>query len=114
MEQVTKDKYAFGFWMLVLGFVLCWATLYLGFSWMTQGAALKMAADSKQPLAVELCVKNFMAEDNFTENLAAMKAKKWSKGDYIEEGKWDIMTGDEKAIIGVASKCAYALDELPE
>ncbi|MDX6749532.1 hypothetical protein SH611_06925 [Geminicoccaceae bacterium 1502E] len=80
------------------------AAIILGFSWggwVTGGTAGSMARnaaeDARTQLAASLCVNRFMAASDASVQLAALKEKSsYSRGSFIEAGKWGDLPGATK------------------
>ncbi len=65
------------------------------------------------PLAAEICANNFKADPDFEKNLAGLKKEEsWQRDNYIEKGKWSVMTGDDTSKYGVADACVEKLSDL--
>jgi hypothetical protein len=101
------------------------ATMLLGFTaggWTTGGTAEAMAnaaaQDARAELAASVCVDNFAAAADASQKLAALKEKSsWERDDFIKEGGWAKLLGNDEIINGAADLCAdnlAAMDELPQ
>lgn len=92
--------------------------LVLGFTaggWMTAGAAQEMAdkaaAKARAQLASVFCVERFLAEADADARLADLKRIEfgYKRRDFVRDGGWALMPGDESSSAQAASLCAAAL-----
>jgi len=89
----------------------------IGFNWggwVTGGTAEAMAKDSASDAVAErlgsICVAQANLDSDRDHKLKElMKKDFWEKGRYIEELKWAIMPGEDKADSKVADACAKQL-----
>ena len=59
------------------------------------------------------CVAQFMMQSNHEEKLKELgEVSSYQKGNFIEKGGWDIMSGQEKADYGVSRSCADGIELL--
>jgi hypothetical protein len=87
--------------------------MILGFSWggWTTANATRTISD-KAVLAshAAICVAQFMKDTKHEENFKEFdNLNKWKKSDYIKNGSWDKMPGQEEAGYNVARECADQL-----
>jgi hypothetical protein len=94
------------------------ATIVAGFSWggwVTGGTSREMAADAgtaaRTELASAVCVERFNAEPDAATRLTALNAitNSFARREYVEEGGWATMPGQEKPDRRGAAACADAL-----
>ena len=114
--QPTKTQ---AFWTCAIAVV---ATLIGGFGiagWVTAGKAEQMiseAADNaRRDLAVAVCVEDFMQSAGAAERLAKLKTMHfYERGEIVATGGFATMPDQKEPDSYVASRCAAALDELPQ
>ena len=97
------------------------AALVVGFTWggwVTGGTAADMAQDagdrSRYELASVICAEKFMAAADAKAQLAALKAidSSYRQRQFIDEGGWATMPGQEKGARQTSELCAQVLDQL--
>jgi hypothetical protein len=97
------------------------AALVVGFTWggwVTGGTAADMAKDagdrSRYELASVICAEKFMAATDATAQLATLKAidSAYRQRQFIDEGGWATMPGQEKGARQTSELCAEVLDQL--
>jgi hypothetical protein len=95
--------------------------LIVGFTWggwVTGGTARDMAQDagddSRYELASVICVEKFLAAPNAKAQLTELKAidSSYRQRQFIDEGGWATMPGQEKGARQTSEICAAVLDEL--
>jgi hypothetical protein len=110
------------FWSIIGASVV---TMVVGFSfggWTTGGSAAAMASkaaqDARAELASSVCVDNFAAAENASQQLVVLKDKSsWEQDDFIKDGGWAKLLGSDKIIEGAADLCAdklMAMEQLPQ
>ena len=94
------------------------ATIVVGFAWggwVTGGTSRAMAADAgtaaRTELASAVCVERFNAQSGAAARLTALNAitSSFARREYVEEGGWATMPGQEKPDRRGAAACAEAL-----
>lgn len=97
------------------------AALIVGFTWggwVTGGTAREMAQDagdaSRYELASVICVEKFLAAPNAKAQLAELQAidSSYRQRQFIDEGGWATMPGQEKGARQTSEICAAVLDKL--
>ena len=115
MQPVTAAKVKYGIWGLILGAVI---TMIVGFAWggwRTTGAAQTMTDEAVLASRAAICVAQFMKQPNHEEKLKEfMDLSHWKHQDFIREGGWDKMPGQEDAGPAVAQACGEGLELLAE
>ena len=113
MKPETAGKVKYGTWGLVVGGLVA---MIIGFSWggwTTASTAQTMNDEAVLASQAAICVAQFMKDPNHEEKLKEFgKLDSWKQADFIEEGGWDRMPGQEKAGYGVARACANGLEPL--
>jgi hypothetical protein len=113
MKTETAGKVKYGIWGLVVGAVVA---MIIGFSWggwTTSSDAKTMNDEAVLASQAAICVAQFMKDPNHEQNLKEVgELDTWKRGNFIEEGGWDRMPGQEKAGYGVARACADGLAPL--
>jgi hypothetical protein len=115
MKPVNAAKIKYGIWGLICGAVIA---MIIGFGWggwTTAATSEKLSADAVLASEAAICVAQFMQEPNYKERLKELgELNKWKRAEYIENGGWDKMPGQEKAAYEVARACSDGLDRLVE
>ncbi len=113
MKTETAGKVKFGIWGLIVGGIVA---MIIGFSWggwMTAGTAETMNDEAVLASQAAICVAQFMKDPYHEEKLKEFgELDSWKRADFIEEGGWATMPGQEKAVYGVARACADGLEPL--
>ena len=113
MKPVNEAKIKYGIWGLILGAVFA---MIIGFGWggwTTAGTTETLSKKAVIESQSAICVAQFRDDPNYKENLQNFeKTSSWSRSEFIEQGGWDKMPGQEKADYGVAQACASGLDSL--
>ena len=95
--------------------------LIAGFTWggwVTGGTARDMAQDagdqSRYELASTICAERFMAATNAKAQLTALQAidSSYQQRQFIDEGGWATMPGQDKGARQTSELCAAVLDKL--
>ena len=116
MKPETAVKVKFGVWGLICGAVIA---IIIGFAWggwKTKGAAQTMTEEAVLASQAAICVAQFMKDPDHKEKLKELKELDYSykRAQFIEQGGWDKMPGEEKAGYAVARACADGLELLME
>lgn len=110
MKPETVGKLKSGSWGLVVGAIVA---IVIGFGWggwSTAGTTDKMSAEAVVASQAAICVAQFMSQPDHVEKLSELdKVGTWNKAQFIEEGGWNKMPGQEKGIYSVARSCAEGL-----
>ena len=84
--------------------------MIVGFAWggwTTAGTTEKIASKAVVDSEAAICIAQFKNQANYEESLSEFeKVDDWKKDDYIQEGGWDKMPGQEKANPNVCQPCA--------
>ena len=110
-ESAAKIKY--GVWGLICGAVIA---MLIGFGWggwtissTTQGMSEKAVLASQ----AAICVAQFMKQPDHEQKLKEFgEVSSWTRAEFIENGGWDKMPGQEKAGPAVARACTDGLELL--
>ncbi len=94
-------------------------TMVVGFTWggwVTGGSAQQRADDAARQatasLAADLCFDNFMAAPNARTQLMALKDESsYQRDNFVEDGGWTTLGGQDKPVSGAAGLCADRLAE---
>ena len=116
MKPETKGKVTFGVWGLIIGAVIAMIIGFAWGGWLTGGTAQKMSDEAVLASRAAICVAQFMKEPDHKEKLKELKELDYSykRAQFIEQGGWDKMPGEEKAGYAVARACADGLELLME
>ena len=113
MKAETGWKIKYGFWGLIVGAVVA---MIIGFNWggwTTFNTAQEKIDEAILASQVAICVAQFKADSSYEEKLKELgHVNSWKRSEFIEEGGWDKMPGQEKAGFGVSRACALGLEHL--
>ncbi|TNB46540.1 hypothetical protein FF124_16170 [Martelella lutilitoris] len=93
-------------------------TITIGFTWggwVTGGTSRSLVAEagelSRDELATVICVQRFKAAPDSAQQMSELKAidSSYKQRQFIEDGGWATMPGDDDASRDAASGCAAAL-----
>ena len=113
MATETSVKIKFIGWGILIGIIGWWILGFTAFGWVTGGTAQERIDEAVLPLAAENCAYRFKTDPDFEKNLDELKkTESWQRDDYIEKGKWSVMTGDDASKDGVADACVEKLSDL--
>ena len=104
-EHALKAKY--GVWGIVSGAVLATVVGFALGGWVTGGSAQSQADEAVLASQAAICVAQFMRESDYDEQMKSFEdISLWTRWQFIEEGGWDKMPGQEKSDNSVAKACA--------
>lgn len=110
MKKETVGKIKFSSWGIVGGAIVA---MVIGFGWggwSTAGTTDKISAEAVVASQASICVAQFMSQPNHADKLSELeKIGTWNKAQFIEEGGWNKMPGQDKGIYSVARSCAESL-----
>lgn len=113
MKQEAGGKIKYGIWGLIIGAAMA---MIIGFSWggwITDTTAQEMAEEAILANQSAICVAQFISDPNYEEKLNELgELDSWKRSQFIEEGGWDKMPGQEKANHSVSRACAEGLEYL--
>lgn len=113
MKPETGGKIKYGVWGLIIGAVI---TMIIGFNWggwVTATTAQEKAEEAMLASQAAICVAQFIASPNYEENLKELgHLDSWKRSQFIEEGGWDRMPGQEKPDTAVSRACSDGLEHL--
>ena len=113
MKPETGGKIKYGVWGLIIGAVI---VMIIGFSWGGWTTATTAQANTEEAILASqsaICVAQFIANPNYEEKLKELgQVDSWKRSQFIEEGGWDKMPGQEKADYSVSRACADGLEHL--
>jgi hypothetical protein len=110
MQPVTAAKVKYGIWGLIIGAVIVIIVGFVWGGWRTLGAAQTMSDEAVLASRAAICVAQFMKQPDHEAKLKEfMDLNHWKQEDFIEEGGWDTMPGQEKPGPAVAQACAEGL-----
>jgi hypothetical protein len=97
------------------------ALAFVGFmfgGWVTGGRAAEMVRQQSEKAVIAvlapICVDKFRHAKNVSENLGKLNAisYSWEKGNYVKQGGWATLPGNDEPTSGVAQACAEMLSNL--
>jgi alkanesulfonate monooxygenase SsuD/methylene tetrahydromethanopterin reductase-like flavin-dependent oxidoreductase (luciferase family) len=97
------------------------ALAFVGFmfgGWVTGGRAAEMVRQQSEKAVIAvlapICVDKFRHAKNVGENLGRLNAisYSWEKGNYVKQGGWATLPGNDEPTSGVAQACAELLSNL--
>jgi hypothetical protein len=107
MTPVTSAKIKYGVWSLIFGAVIAMIVGFAWGGWTTQGTSHAMTAEAVLASQSAICVAQFAKQPDYAEQLKAFEAySSWKRAEFIEQGGWDKMPGQDKADATVARACA--------
>jgi hypothetical protein len=115
MQPVTAAKVKYGIWGLIVGAIIAAIVGFAWGGWTTSGSAQTMSDEAVLASRAAICVAQFMKQPNHEEKLKEFEGlSRWGrkKAEFIEEGGWDKMPGQEDAGPAVAQACAEGLEHL--
>ena len=113
MKPEMKGKAKFGVWGLIIGAIVVMTIGFAWGGWTTQSTAQKMSDEAVLASQAAICVAQFVKQPNHQEKLKELeKVESWKRPEFIENGGWDKMPGQEKAGSYVAQACAKGLEVL--
>jgi hypothetical protein len=111
MKPETEGKVKYGIWGLVVGAVIAMIIGFAWGGWTTSGTTKTMTTEAVLASQAAICVAQFMKEPNHEEKLKELgELNSWKRAEFIEQGGWDRMPGQEKADYAVARACADGLE----
>jgi hypothetical protein len=113
MKPETVGKIKTGGWGLFGGAIVA---IVIGFGWggwSTAATSDKMSAEAVVASQAAICVAQFMNMPNHAEKLGEFEqVSTYNRPQFIEEGGWNKMPGQEKGTYSVARSCAEGLSVL--
>jgi hypothetical protein len=108
LESAAKVKY--GIWGLIGGAVIAMILGFVWGGWTTASTAHGITQKAVVASQAAICVAQFVKQPNHEKKLKEFEeVTSWSRGEFIENGGWDKMPGQEKADSDVARACADGL-----
>jgi hypothetical protein len=115
MKPETEANIKYGVWGLILGAGIA---IIIGFAWggwITRGSSEEVTDAALLTTRAAICVAQFTKAPDYEARLKELKAiSAWKRADFIEEGGWDKMPGEEKASFTVSRACVDGLELLME
>ena len=115
MQPVTAAKVKYGIWGLIIGAVIAMIVGFAWGGWTTSGTAQTMTTEALLASRAAICVAQFMKQPNHEEKLKEFEGlSRWGRKrtDFIEQGGWNKMPGQEEAGPAVAQACSEGLELL--
>ena len=113
MKPETGSKLTYGFWGMVGGAA---TAMIVGFNWggwTTSSTTQRMNEEALLASRAAICAAQFMNSPNHELNVKRFAGTdSYNRSDVIEQGGWDKMPGQKKAVYGVSSACATKLEAL--
>ncbi len=111
MKPETSGKIKYGILGFIIGAVII---MIMGFSsggWTTATTAQANTEEAILASQAAICVAQFIANPNYEEKLKELgEVDAWKRWQFIGEGGWDKMPGQEKADYGVSRACSDGLE----
>jgi len=108
-----KSKIKGGFWWLISGAVIAMIIGFAWGGWTTSGTTLKMSDEAVLASQAAICVAQFMKDPAHQEKLKELEGMdSWKRYEFIENGGWDKMPGQEKASHSVSRACVTGIEVL--
>ncbi|NOZ27639.1 MAG: hypothetical protein GXP39_06245 [Chloroflexi bacterium] len=104
-------------WGAIVGVIASLIVIFAAGWVVTSGSAQATAEKATEKAVVDrlatICVAQFQQDPNRDARLSELKeTSSWKRRDYIKEGGWAIMLGDESADRKVIDECAKRLVKL--
>ncbi len=113
MKPETAGKMKFGGWGLVLGAVIAMIIGFTWGGWITASTSKTVSDEAVLASQAAICVAQFMKAPNYEENLKKLEElDSWKRSDFIREGGWARMPGQEEGSHSVARACLQGLEPL--
>jgi hypothetical protein len=113
MSSETGLKLKYGFWGLAGGAI---SAMIVGFNWggwSTSSTTNKMSEDAVLASNAAICVAQFMQDPSHATKLKEFEAlSSYRRSEFIENGGWDRVPGQEKADWGVSTSCVAGIEVL--
>jgi hypothetical protein len=113
MKNQTAGQLKYGGWGVAVGAVVA---MLLGFTWggwVTANTASKMSNEAVLAHRSTICVAQFMEAPDHVAQLKAFGAvESWKRREFVENGGWDKMPGEETARGFVSGSCANGIEAL--
>ena len=113
MKPEMNLKLTYGFWGIVSGAGIA---MIIGFNlggWTTATTAQKMSEDAVLASRAAICAAQFMNDPSHKTKLKEFEATNvFRRSQFIENGGWDRMPGQEKAAWDVSSPCVARIEVL--
>jgi hypothetical protein len=117
MQPVTAAKVKYGIWGLIVGAIIAMIVGFAWGGWTTSGTAQTMTDEAVLASQAAICVAQFMKQPNHQEKLKEFEGlSRWGRKriEFIEQGGWNKMPGQEDAGHAVAQACSEGLVLLSE
>lgn len=115
MTSQTTAQLKYGAFGIGIGAVVA---MVIGFSWggwVTASTADEMSEEAVLASRSAICVAQFMKAPNHEAMLQEFKdTDSWKRREFVEQGGWDKMPGDENARRFVSRACADGIEALIE
>ncbi len=113
MKEETELKFKFGIWGIVGGAVL---TMIIGFTWSgwsTEATTDKLSEKAVLASRSAICAAQFMNDSSHEAKLKEFEELAgYKREEFVEEGGWDRMPGEEKAEWTVSNPCFTEIETL--
>ena len=113
MERETAGKIKYGVWGLICGAVIAMIIGFAWGGWSTKSTTQKTSDAAVLASQAAICVAQFMKQPNHEDKLKELvDLDSYKRTEFIEQGGWDKMPGQEKADPAVAQACSKGLEVL--
>lgn len=113
MNEQKSARLKYGGWGIGIGAAI---TIVLGFSfggWVTAKTADKMSNEAVLANRAAICVAQFRnAPDYETQVKGFEDTESWKRYEYVENGGWDKMPGEDTARSFVSGACVQGIEAL--
>jgi hypothetical protein len=113
MKPETEGKIKYGVWGLIVGAII---SMIIGFAWggwTTAGTTKTMTTQAVLASEAAICVAQFMQDPNHEAKLKEFgELSSWKRAEFIEQGGWDKMPGQDESNYALARACSDGLELL--
>ena len=114
MKAESDQKVKYGVWGLILGAVIAIVVGFAWGGWLTSGSSQEATDAALLTTRAAICVAQFSKDPDYEANLKEFEAvSSWKRPNFIEEGGWDKMPGEQEASsYTVKQACVTGLEVL--
>jgi len=113
MKSETTAMLKHGGWGVVIGAVIAMIIGFTWGGWVTGSTSQEMSDEAVLASRAAICVAQFMMEPNHEDQLRAFQdTESWKRHEFIENGGWDKMPGEETARGLISRACVDGIEVL--